>query len=152
MPDLRPLATGCLLAALSLLPGSGEAQPPAGGAGPVPTKAAPLTEAAVVARVEQAIDRGLKHLAARQLADGSWHNNQAVNGLAILSFLGRGHVPGRGQYAELLENAKRALLRGQNEQGMFGATMYEHGLATLACVELYAWIPTPWWNRNSARR
>jgi hypothetical protein len=43
----------------------------------------------------------------------------------------------------LLENAKRALLRGQNEQGMFGATMYEHGLATLACVELYGMDPDP---------
>ena len=142
------LAIGSLLTLLALVPGDGAAQPPARGApgGPpttVPSTAAPLTEAAVVARVEQAIDRGLKHLAAKQLADGSWHNNQAVNGLAILSFLGRGHVPGRGPYAELLENAKRALLRGQNEQGMFGATMYEHGLATLACAELYGMDPDP---------
>ena len=69
MPAVRGVATGCLLAAVWLLPGSGGAQPPAGGTAPIPSKAAPLTEAAVVARVEQAIDRGLKHLAAKQLAE-----------------------------------------------------------------------------------
>ena len=91
MPLWNRLTIGSLLALLALVPGDGGAQPPAGNAatGAVPATAAPLTEAAVVARVEQAIDRGLKHLAARQLADGSWHNNQAVNGLAKI---GRAHV------------------------------------------------------------
>lgn len=135
----RPLCL--LLLALPFL-GDAAAQPP--NPPPIqPTTAAPLTEAAVVARVEKSVDRALKHLANKQLPDGSWHNNQAVNGLCVLAFLGRGHVPGRGPYAEVLENAKRAILRGQNDQGFIGATMYEHGLATLACAELYGMDPDP---------
>ncbi|MFM7160490.1 MAG: hypothetical protein ACKO3P_08965, partial [Planctomycetaceae bacterium] len=122
-----------------LAPGSGVAC----GQGPVPLAADPLTEAAVVAKVEKTLDRSLKYLASKQLPDGGWHNNQAVNGLTVLAFLGRGHVPGRGPYAEVLENAKRAILRGQNDKGLFGGTMYEHGIATLAVSELYGMDPDP---------
>ena len=127
------------LPAGSPVPGAGVAC----GQGPVPLAADPLTEAAVVAKVEKTLDRSLKYLASKQLPDGGWHNNQAVNGLTVLAFLGRGHVPGRGPYAEVLENAKRAILRGQNAKGLFGGTMYEHGIATLAVSELYGMDPDP---------
>jgi hypothetical protein len=58
--------------------------------------AAPLTERKIVERVTGVTDRALAYLAAVQRRDGSWHNNHAVNALALLAYMGRGHVPGRG--------------------------------------------------------
>jgi hypothetical protein len=99
--------------------------------------AAPLTESKVVERVTVALDRSIKYIADKQNPDGSWHTGQAVNAVAILSMLGRGHVPGRGPYSEKLELGKRNLIKGQTDAGYIGASMYEHGLSTLACAELY---------------
>src|SRR5262245_27759955 len=65
---------------------------------PAPSSVAPLTEMKIVARVNSSIDRALEYLAAKQRPDGGWENNHAVNGLAILAFMGRGHVPGRGRF------------------------------------------------------
>ena len=105
--------------------------------------AAPLTESKVVERVTVALDRSIKYIAGKQNPDGSWHTGQAINAVAILSMLGRGHVPGRGPYSEKIELGKRNLIRTQTEAGLLGTTMYEHGLATLACVELYGMDPDP---------
>jgi hypothetical protein len=118
------------------------AQPPAAPASQ--PSAAPLTEAKIVERVTLAVDRALEYLAGKQRADGGWHNNNAVNALAILAFLGRGHVPGRGPYRELLQRGKRFLLTSTQPTGFvsFG-TMYEHGLATLALAELYGMDADP---------
>jgi hypothetical protein len=106
--------------------------------------AAPLTELKIVERVNASIDKGLAYLASKQRPDGGWANNHAINAWSILAFLGRGHVPGRGPYKEVLEKAKRYLLTTQQPTGYvsFG-TMYEHGLATLALVELYGQDPDP---------
>src|SRR5260370_39083283 len=72
--------------------------------------AAPLTEIKVVERVTAATDRALVYLASKQRPDGGWHNNHAVNAVALLAFLGRGHVPGRGPYRDVLEKGKKFLL------------------------------------------
>jgi len=111
--------------------------------------AAPLTEAKVVERVTVALDRSIKYLADKQQPDGSWHTNQAVNGLSLLAFMGRGHVPGRGPYADKLEAGKKFILRKQTDAGIFASPtpshgpMYEHALATLAMVEMYGADPDP---------
>jgi hypothetical protein len=105
--------------------------------------AAPLTESKVVERVTVALDRSIKYIAGKQNPDGSWHTAQAANAVAMLSMLGRGHVPGRGPYSEKLELGKRNLIQRQTDAGFLGASMYEHGLSTLACAELYGMDPDP---------
>lgn len=118
--------------------------------GPRPsTTAEPLTEAKVVARVTGSVDRALEYLAAQQRPDGGWHNNHAVNGLALLAFLGRGHTPGRGTYRDVLERGKGYLLATARTDGFLSNSgngqhgMYEHGLATLALAELYGMDADP---------
>jgi prenyltransferase beta subunit len=114
-----------------------------------PTTAAILTEARIVERVTAAVDRALGYVAAKQQIDGSWTDNQAVNSLAILSYLGRGNVPGRGPYRDLLARAKKFLLASQQPSGLFVSPrashgpMYEHALSTLACAEMYGMDPDP---------
>ena len=106
--------------------------------------AAPLTETKVIEQVTRSVDRALEHLASKQKPDGSWHNNNAVNGLALLAFMGRGHVPGRGPYRDVLERGKNFIVTSAKPEGFLGfGSMYEHGLATLALAEMYGMDPDP---------
>ncbi len=107
----------------------------------------PLTEMKIVQRVQAATDKALAYLASKQNADGSWSTtNDAPNALALLAFLGRGHVPGRGPYRDVIEKAKKYIVATAQPTGLLslGArAMYEHGLATLALAELYGMDPDP---------
>jgi hypothetical protein len=104
----------------------------------------PLTELKVVETVRSSVDRSLEYLASKQRPDGGWHNNHAVNALALLAFLGRGHVPGRGPYREVLDRGKSYLLATARPDGYLSFNqMYEHGLATLALAEMYGMDPDP---------
>jgi len=109
-----------------------------------------LTERHLIERVTTGIDRSLAYLADQQQPDGSWDGNNAPNALALLAFMGRGHVPGRGPYRDVLEKGKRFILRTQNSAGLFvpkrpagSGPMYQHGLATLAMAEMYGMDPDP---------
>jgi hypothetical protein len=142
------LAGLALVAAVLLAgPGGSRAQAPPAvppkPAGPAAT-AEPLTELKVVERVTAATDKALAYLASKQRPDGGWADNNAVNGLALLAFLGRGHVPGRGPYKDVLEKGKKFVLSKQQPTGFLGfGSMYEHGLATLALAEMYGMDPDP---------
>jgi hypothetical protein len=130
-----------IMPGLALLPGA-EAQPAKQAS---PDSAGPSSELQMVERVNNAIDRGLEYITSKQRKDGGWHNNNAVNGLALLAYMGRGHVPKRGKYPEQLEKGKRFLLATSNPQTgylSFGS-MYEHGLATLSLAEMYGMDPDP---------
>jgi len=105
-----------------------------------------------MARVEASVDRALEYLAKQQHADGSWPShygkNNGINGICLLAFLGRGHVPGRGPYQDVVDRAVNFLLATQKPNGLYlspnpsNGPMYEHALATLALVEAYGFIPS----------
>ena len=107
-----------------------------------------ITETEVVNRVRGSVTKSLEYLATQQRPDGAWDGNNAPNALALLAFMGAGHVPGRGPYRDVLEKGKRFVLRTQNEQGVFvpqrnagSGPMYQQGLATLAMAELKSASP-----------
>jgi hypothetical protein len=109
-----------------------------------------LTETRDIQRVTVAIDRALEYLARQQRPDGAFDGNNAPNALALLAFMGRGHVPGRGPYRDVLEKAKDFIIRSQDENGVYvperragSGPMYQQGLATLAMAEMYGMDPDP---------
>jgi prenyltransferase beta subunit len=112
-----------------------------------------LTEAQVVARVTAAVDRAMEYIAAKQNPDGSWNSgngrNNAINAVALLALMGRGHVPERGPYRDVLEKGRRFILSTAQPSGLFASPnashgpMYEHALATLAMVEMYGMTADP---------
>lgn len=158
------LTLGLLLVAAGTLPLRG--QPAADKALPGRADtAAPVTEIEVVKRVDAATDRALDYLEKIQIKEGAnagaWvPDNNAINALAILAYLSRGHVPGRGKYGDTVEDgsvkpgvltlARKFLLHKQHKDkqregylAISGGRMYEHGLSTLALAELYGMDPDP---------
>jgi len=122
------------------------------------TTAAPLSEIKIIERVTAATDRALDYMEAKQAkkgeAAGSWSTNQALNALAMLAYLGRGHVPGRGKYGDVVEGGvvrpgvltrgkKFMLSKAQPTGFISSSTMYEHGLSTLCLAEMYGMDPDP---------
>ena len=114
------------------------------------TSAEILTNEAIIESVTTSVDRSLEYMAKQQRPDGAWDGNNAPNALALLAFMGRGHVPGRGPYRDVLEKGKRFILRTQNAEGVFvpqrnagAGPMYQQGLATLALAEMYGMDPDP---------
>jgi hypothetical protein len=116
----------------------------------------------IIRQVDAATDKALDYLerVQSQIAakspekDGAWHDNHAMNALAILAFLSSGHVPGRGKYGDTIEEGVRkpgVLTRGRkfllSTMGPNGfinggdPRMYAHGLSTLALAELYGMDP-----------
>ncbi|NQT93906.1 MAG: terpene cyclase/mutase family protein [Lentisphaerae bacterium] len=117
-------------------------------------------EAVQMKRVEAAIDHALEYLARNQALDGSWPSwsgkNNAINAVALLAFLGRGHLPGRGPYQPVVDRALTFIVATQTPQGLFRSPnasriMYEHGLATLAVIEGYGYVPSPEVRRSAQR-
>jgi len=103
---------------------------------------------AVLKEVTAAVDESLAYLAEHQNEDGSWDGNNAPNALAMLAFMGRGHIPGRGKYREVLRKAKEYTLGRQRDDGLFvperaagSGPMYQHALTTLALAEMYGVDP-----------
>ena len=121
------------------------------------------------AETERAVREALVWLAAAQNEDGRWDASQfgsgkpnfegghdrkstglnadtAVTGLAILCFLGSGHTPLEGEYADVVNRGVQFLLQAQRQrrdgslvgQSTGFAAMYCHGIATLAISEAYA--------------
>ena len=126
----------------------------AGGARAAPARAPEdlLPDPRQMARVEASVDRALDYLARHQNADGSWPlqygKNNGINGICLLALLGRGHVPGRGPYQDVVDRAVNFILATQKPNGLYmspnpsNGPMYEHALSTLALVEAYGFIPS----------
>ena len=110
------------------------------GALPALAQDAQVRVAELSPQTERAIERGLKFLAKSQNADGSWGRKykSALTGLALMSFMLKGHFPKQGPHGRGLDLAVQFLIRRAKEGGgYFGGNMYEHGLGTLALSEVW---------------
>jgi len=100
-------------------------------------------------RVERSVNDGLKYLASRQRADGSFgsgrfEGNVAVTALSGMAFLSAGHTPGRGRYGKNVRQTidyllDRTLPNGYivEEDIRYHGPMYGHGFATMFLAECY---------------
>jgi len=101
----------------------------------------------------------LSWLAGRQNENGSWtgkvgyklnngyrftreSGHVGVTSLALMAFLAGGHLPGRGEYGQVVERGLGWLLDAANAQGdgyitAGGTRMYSHAFATLVLAEVY---------------
>jgi hypothetical protein len=114
-----------------------------------------------MAKIVGAVDAGLEYLVRQQRPDGSWpsfwERNTGINGICLLAFLGRGHVPGRGPFKEVVGRAVEFILKSQDERGLYASPdpshgpMYAHALATLAMIESWGWMPGPRVQRSVQR-
>ncbi|MFO1093803.1 MAG: prenyltransferase/squalene oxidase repeat-containing protein [Planctomycetaceae bacterium] len=112
--------------------------------------------AAQWARLDQAVDRGLKYLASEQQPDGAFKTlaagQPAITSLGVMAFLSRGHVPGHGPYGDVINLAIEFVLSTQQDNGLlYGlpisqnwerfdgshTAIYNHAIAGLMLAEVY---------------
>ena len=118
-------------------------------------------------QTEQVVKNALTYLARYQSTDGRWDSSEleggrenyvlghdrgnagiqadtGVTGLAVLAFLGAGHSHLEGEYRETVRKGLEFLIRSQKTDGSLAgdsrlfASMYCHGMATLALSEAFA--------------
>jgi hypothetical protein len=125
----------------------------------------------------EAIRRGLHWLAVVQHPDGRWKlqefpdgpagekytgqgrhdTDTGATGLALLPFLGDGHTPISGRYQEVVSRGLRWLIENQKPDGCLTATgpnqatMYAHGIATIALCEAYGMTKETWLQEPAQR-
>lgn len=112
--------------------------------------------------LDSAVDRGLEYLSGKQIsrdaaqamgrpeltgsfAEPATPGNTGVTSLAVMAFLAKGHLPGRGPYGEVINRGIDYILSQQLENGLLisadprGRTtglMYEHSISTLLLGEV----------------
>ncbi|MEQ8769266.1 MAG: terpene cyclase/mutase family protein [Phycisphaerales bacterium] len=101
----------------------------------------------ITSELDAAVQRGLAHLATLQEEDGSFSGgrfgkNVAITSLACLALMADGHVPGRGEYGDIIDRGLEFVLDSAAENGLIAAEasngpMYGHGFATLFVGEAY---------------
>lgn len=132
-----------------------------GAASPLAAQRAPRAmdnDGVITPELRAAVARGLKFLADHQHPDGYWAQDVGfklntdyrvtegnaphvgVTSLALMSFLAGGHLPGRGQYGQVIERGLSYVLGAVGEDGYVtdhGTRMYSHAFATLFLAEIY---------------
>lgn len=145
---LSPTATSIVLAATLAASPFALAQ---NAAPPRPTPIQSAQNAAleneITPALDEAVQRGLAHLASEQHEDGSfgtgrYARNVAITALACLAFMADGNLPGRGEYGDSVQRGLEYILANANENGLLAAEaangpMYGHGFATLFLGEVY---------------
>lgn len=101
----------------------------------------------ITPELTQGVTRGLAALAEMQNDDGSFGSrrygkNVGITSLCALAFMGDGHVPGRGEYGDVVERSLEFILAATNETGFIAkdtshGPMYGHGFAVLFLGEVY---------------
>lgn len=98
-----------------------------------------------------AIDMGLRYLKSQQNADGSFGRGRygkhvGITALCCLAFMADGHLPGRGEYGDIVQKGLEFVLGYATESGLLAAEtshgpMYGHGFAALFLGEIYGMNP-----------
>jgi len=125
----------------------------------------------------EAIRRGLHWLAMVQHEDGRWKlqtfpdgpngekftgqgrhdTDTGATGLALLPFLGDGHTPLSGRYQDRVARGLQWLVKNQKPDGDLTvgppnqATMYAHGIATIALCEAFGMTRETWLQEPAQR-
>ncbi len=113
---------------------------------------APSAEHTTQSRI--AVDRGSAWLVRQQAPDGSFGSlshygpHVGITGLAALSLMCDGNMPGRGPYGGAVDHALSFVLSHSSESGLLAAEtshgpMYGHGFATLFLAEVYGMSHRP---------
>ncbi len=113
-----------------------------------PADTAEQAEPELTDRIHRTVTRGFAYLAAQQNEDGSfgqhsrYGKNVGITSLCALAFMSDGHLPGRGEYGQVVEKALGFVLDHATETGLVAADtshgpMYGHGFATLFLGEVY---------------
>jgi hypothetical protein len=123
--------------------------------------------------LDAAVERGLAYLATKQVSqqaaqqfghpelagsflEESSPGNTGVTSLAVMAFLAKGHLPGRGRYGNVITRGIDYILQQQLENGLLvcrntaGRTtglMYEHSIATLLLSEVSGMVDSSRQNR-----
>ena len=98
--------------------------------------------------VEACVMRSLRWLKKKQNQDGSWSNvRPAMTGLAILTFLAHGEMPGKSpEFGDTVRKGLQYLISTQDKGGFFkgeDGNKYAHHIATYALCEAYAMTRNP---------
>ncbi|MFG0257929.1 MAG: prenyltransferase/squalene oxidase repeat-containing protein [Phycisphaerales bacterium JB043] len=101
----------------------------------------------IIPEMGGAISTAFTWLRDQQNNDGSFGGGRygrhvGITSLACLAYLSDGHMPGRGQYGDIVERGLEFVLQNVNETGLIAADtshgpMYGHGFATLFLGEIY---------------
>ncbi len=101
----------------------------------------------ITPQVRQAVRRGLKWLAGRQNADGSFAaGSTAITALGGLAFVAGGNLPEQGPYARNVSKTLRYILNTCQRSGLIAndsSPMYSQGFATLFLAEIYGQSHAP---------
>lgn len=105
---------------------------------------------------EQIITGGLRWLATKQQANGSWSASDgrrdehavAMTAYVLLAYMAAGNLPEQGEFARNVKVGTEFLLDGIGPDGQFrgvdgGKYMYNHGIASIALAELYGETRNP---------
>ena len=103
----------------------------------------------ITPQVRLTVRNGLKWLAARQNANGSFDSGTtAITALGGLAFVAGGNLPGQGPYAENVARSLRYILGACQRSGLIAGPndadpMYSQGFATLFLAEIYGESQAP---------
>lgn len=97
----------------------------------------------------QSLERGLKWLATNQGSKGNWDSTDlGLVSLGALAFMADGHMPGRGDYAPVVEKSLDYVLRNARPSGLLNIAdsqrdMYNHGLSSFVLGQAFGMSSDP---------
>ena len=107
----------------------------------------------ITPELQGGVQRGLAYLASVQSPNGSFGADRygehvGITGICALAFMADGHLPGRGEYGEVVQRSLNFVLSRASESGLLAADtshgpMYGHGYATLFLGEVYGQTRDP---------